>query len=117
MTIIDEKQERDLMEEALDHLENAIETRNAHEALDALKTLDWEDQRWAISRLSMRRLKLLTLILGTADAAKLISHLAEAQAVEILEELPRPEAASILDCLPRSFARRVVGRENQKRKI
>ena len=104
MTDTREKDERDLMGEALEHLENAIETRNASEALEALKTLDWEDQRWAISRLSMRRLKLLTVILGTEDAAKLLSHLAEAQAVEILEELPRPEAAAITTTLPRSLA-------------
>ncbi len=104
MTTTEHKDDRDLMDEALDRLENAIETRNPGEALEALKTLDWEDQRWAISRLSMRRLKLLTLILGTEDAAKLLSHLAEAQAVEILEELPRPEAASIASTLPRTFA-------------
>ncbi len=104
MTTTTEKEERDLMDDALDRLENAIETRNAGEALDALKTLDWEDQRWAISRLSMRQLKLLTGILGTSDAAKLLSHLAEAQAIEILEELPRPEAASILNTLPRQLA-------------
>ncbi|MCF7674703.1 MAG: magnesium transporter [Akkermansiaceae bacterium] len=104
MTTTEKKHERELMDEALDHLENAIENRNTSEALNALETLDWEDQRWAISHLSMRRLKLLTLILGTADAAKLISHLAEAQAIEILEELPRPEAASILDSLPRTLA-------------
>jgi magnesium transporter len=104
MTDTREKDERDLMDEALQHLENAIETRNASEALDALKTLDWEDQRWAISRLSMRRLKLLTVVLGTEDAAKLLSHLAEAQAVEILEELPRPEAAAITSTLPRRLA-------------
>lgn len=104
MTDTGKRDERELMDEALQHLENAIETRNASEALDALKTLDWEDQRWAISRLSMRRLKLLTVILGTEDAAKLLSHLAEAQAVEILEELPRPEAAAITTTLPRSLA-------------
>lgn len=104
MTDTGEKDERDLMDEALERLEQAIETRNAGEALNALKTLDWEDQRWAISHLSMRRLKLLTLILGTEDAAKLLSHLAEAQAVEILEELPRPEAAAIVVTLSRRIA-------------
>jgi len=104
MTITEEKAERELMSDALDILENSIETRSTGQALDALKTLDWEDQRWAISRLSMRQLKLLTGILGTSDAAKLLSHLAEAQAVEILEELPRPEAASIVNTLPRELA-------------
>ena len=98
--MIEQREENELMKDALDALLEAIEAKDGAAALEALKTLDWEDQRWAISRLSADRLVVLTGILGAEDAAKLMSHLAEAQAVEILERLPSVEAAGILKHLP-----------------
>lgn len=86
--------------EALERLETAIEARDGAVALAVLKTLDWDDQRWLVSRLSANELETLTRILGAEDAARLLSHLAEAQAVEILEELESCDAAAILEFLP-----------------
>lgn len=85
---------------ALDALREAIDAGNGVAALDAIKLLDWEDQRRAMSRLSEERCETLIHILGAEDGAKLLSHLAEAQAVEILESLPVEEAAELLVFLP-----------------
>jgi magnesium transporter len=93
-------EDEEVMGRALASLREAIEAKDGGKALEALKGIDWEDQRWAVSRLSADQLEVLTEILGAEDAAKLLSHLAEAQAVEILEELPRGEAAAILGQLP-----------------
>ena len=79
--------------DALAELSEAIGNRNGVRALEAIKSLDWEDQRRAISRLSNEKAETLIHILGAEDAAKLISHLTEAQAVEIIESLPPEEAA------------------------
>ena len=85
---------------ALAKLSQAIDARDGPMALAAIKTLDWEDQRRAMSRLSHDKCETLIHILGPEDGAKLLSHLAEAQAVEILESLPTDEAAAILRELP-----------------
>lgn len=98
--MIEVKEDEELMDEALKALEGAIESKDGAAALAALKTIDWEDQRWAVSRLSEDELGVLVGILGSEDAAKLLSHLAEAQAVEILEELESSDAAEILTFLP-----------------
>lgn len=90
----------ELREEALEALEAAIELKDGAAALAALKTIDWEDQRWSVSQLSEHELGVLVGILGAEDAAKLLSHLADAQAVEIIEELEGSEAAEILAFLP-----------------
>ncbi|MBC7979362.1 MAG: magnesium transporter [Armatimonadetes bacterium] len=86
--------------EALEALNDAIDARDGVRALDIIKTLDWDDQRRAMSRLSHENCEALIHILGNEDAAKLLSHLAEAQAVEILESLPPDEAAELLRELP-----------------
>ena len=88
------------VEDILDSLADAIEARDGTAALDAIKMLDWEDQRRAMSRLSHEKCETLIHILGAEDGAKLLSHLAEAQAVEILEGLPSEEAAEILREMP-----------------
>jgi magnesium transporter len=94
------EENEELKIEALEALESAIESKDGGAALAALKTIDWDDQRWAVSRLSSNELEILTGILGAEDAARLLSHLAEAQAVEILEELESSDAAAILEFLP-----------------
>lgn len=86
--------------EALHELDEAIEAGDGIRALGIIKTLDWEDQRRAISRLSHDEADSLIRILGAEDSAKLLSHLTEAQAVEIIENLPAGEAAAILWELP-----------------
>jgi len=86
--------------ETLAALAQAIGARDGAAALAAIKTLDWEDQRRAMSRLSHEKCETLIHILGAEDGAKLLSHLAEAQAVEIIESLPIEEAAEILAFLP-----------------
>ncbi|MGB6223151.1 magnesium transporter [Haloferula sp.] len=83
--------------EVLETLRRAVVEKDGTVALAALKTIDWDDQRWAVSRLSADEVETLIRILGAEDAAKLLSHLAEAQAVEVLEELESSEAAAILD--------------------
>lgn len=92
--------EDELIDESLDALDAAIEARQGDKALEALKTLDWEDQRRAISRLSRDEADTLVEILGIEQSAKLLSHLTEAQAVEIIESLPAGAAAAILVELP-----------------
>ncbi len=94
---LEEKEAEDL---ALDALRDAIQARDGVAALEAIKQLDWEDQRRAMSRLSHDKCETLIHILGAEDGAKLLSHLAEAQAVEILESLPTEEAAEILREMP-----------------
>jgi len=91
---------KEAISEALEALGEAIESRDGVQALESLKSLDWEDQRRAISRLSQDEVEALVQILGAEDAAKLLSHLTEAQAVEIIENLTSAEAASILWELP-----------------
>ncbi|MDP4625806.1 MAG: magnesium transporter [Akkermansiaceae bacterium] len=86
--------------EALDALDEAIEAKQGDRALEILKTLDWEDQRRAISRLTRGEAETLLDILGIEQSAKLLSHLTEAQAVEIIESLPPNVAAAILDEMP-----------------
>lgn len=86
--------------EALHRLDEAIEARDGVAALEIIKTLDWEDQRRAISRLSHGEAESLVKILGAEDSAKLLSHLTEAQAVEIIESISVEDAASILWELP-----------------
>lgn len=98
--MIEIEDDAELREEALEALEAAIELKDGAAALAALKTIDWEDQRWSVSQLSEDQLGVLVGILGAEDAAKLLSHLAEAQAVEIIEELEGSEAAEILAFLP-----------------
>jgi magnesium transporter len=93
-------EDRESVAEALEALAQAIDSRDGTRALEAIKTLDWEDQRRAVSRLSRDRAENLIHILGAEDAAKLLSHLTEAQAVEIIEGLPAEEAAAILFELP-----------------
>ena len=93
-------EDRESVAEALEALAQAIDSRDGTRALEAIKTLDWEDQRRAVSRLSRDRAQNLIHILGAEDAAKLLSHLTEAQAVEIIEGLPAEEAAAILFELP-----------------
>ncbi len=88
------------VDQALHALSAAIGAREGTAALEIIKTLDWEDQRRAISRLSHQDAETLIAILGAEDAAKLLTHLTEAQAVEIIENLPADDAASILDELP-----------------
>ncbi|MBG7607535.1 MAG: magnesium transporter [Verrucomicrobia bacterium] len=88
------------VEEALNSLDDAIKARDGTAALEAIKLLDWEDQRRAMSRISHEKCETLIHILGAEDGAKLLSHLAEAQAVEIIEDLPTEEAAEILAFLP-----------------
>lgn len=63
-------------------------------------SLDWEDQRRAMSRLSDERCEILIHLLGAEDGATLLSHLAEAQVVEIIEGLPTTDAAELLELLP-----------------
>ena len=91
---------KETVAQALHALSAAIGAREGAAALEIIKTLDWEDQRRAISRLSNEDAETLIHILGAEDAAKLLSHLSEAQAVEIIESLPPEEAAAILDELP-----------------
>ncbi|MFC7337249.1 magnesium transporter [Haloferula chungangensis] len=98
--MIEAKEDEELMEAALESLEQAIESKDGAAALAVLKTIDWEDQRWVVSQLSEDELGVLVGILGAEDAAKLLSHLAEAQAVEILEELDSADAAEVLAFLP-----------------
>lgn len=86
--------------ESLDALDGAIGARQGEQALEVLKSLDWEDQRRAISRLHRDDSETLLEILGIEQSAKLLSHLTEAQAVEIIESLPSTVAAAILDELP-----------------
>ncbi len=86
--------------EALDALSQRIAKQDGSAALEILKTLDWEDQRRAVSRLSQDNAEALIRILGAEDAAKLLSHLTEAQSVEIIENLFPEEAAAILWELP-----------------
>lgn len=86
--------------ESLDALDEAIEARQGEQALEILKTLDWEDQRRAISRLARDESETLLDILGIEQSAKLLSHLTEAQSVEIIESLPPNVAAAILDEMP-----------------
>ncbi|MGJ8634214.1 MAG: magnesium transporter [Luteolibacter sp.] len=86
--------------EVLSTLSTAIENRDGTAALDAIKQLDWEDQRRALSRLSHDKAEILIQILGSEDGAKLLSHLAEAQTVEIIESLDPNESAQILLHLP-----------------
>ncbi|WP_411828172.1 magnesium transporter [Luteolibacter sp. AS25] len=85
---------------ALRALSVTIENRDGPAALEIIKTLDWEDQRRAMSRLSYPDSETLIQILGSEDAAKLLSHLAEAQAVDIIESLSSENAAEILNELP-----------------
>jgi magnesium transporter len=94
------KHENAEKEDGLKSLKNAIEAKDGSGALAVLKTIDWDDQRWVVSRLSASELETLTGILGAEDAAKLLSHLAEAQVVEIIEQLESAEAAAILEFLP-----------------
>jgi magnesium transporter len=91
---------KEAISEALHVLDEAIENRDGSLALTTLKTLDWEDQRRAVSRLSQDEAETLVQILGAEDAAKLLSHLTEAQSVEIIENLSSGEAAAILWELP-----------------
>jgi len=93
---------KESIDDALDRLDDAIEARDGVQALKIIKTLDWEDQRRAVSRLSHEAADSLIKILGAEDAAKLLSHLTEAQAVEIIESLSSEDAASILWELPPS---------------
>ncbi|QTN31704.1 magnesium transporter [Akkermansiaceae bacterium] len=94
------QEDREYIAKALEALSAAISARDGIRALGAIKTLDWEDQRRAVSRLSAERAETLIQILGAEDAAKLLSHLTEAQAVEIIEGLAAEEAAAILFELP-----------------
>ncbi len=91
---------KETVAQALHALSAAIGAREGNAALEVIKTLDWEDQRRAVSRLSHEDAETLIHILGAEDAAKLLTHLSEAQAVEIIESLPAEEAAAILDELP-----------------
>ena len=91
---------KETVAQALHALSAAIGAREGNAALEIIKTLDWEDQRRAVSRLSHEDAETLIHILGAEDAAKLLTHLSEAQAVEIIESLPAEEAAAILDELP-----------------
>jgi len=91
---------KESVDEALHRLDDAIEAHDGVQALEIIKTLDWEDQRRAISRLSEDEAESLIKILGAEDAAKLLSHLTEAQAVEIIESLSLEDAAAILWELP-----------------
>ncbi len=91
---------KETVAQALHALSAAIGAREGNAALEVIKTLDWEDQRRAVSRLSHENAETLIHILGAEDAAKLLTHLSEAQAVEIIESLPAEEAAAILDELP-----------------
>lgn len=100
MTSVEEKESEDMTAEVLSNLTAAVEAEDREAALEALKSIDWEEQRWVLARLSEKELTVLTGILGAEDAARLLSHLAEAQAIEILEEIPTSEAAAILGHLP-----------------
>ncbi|MFK7851047.1 MAG: magnesium transporter [Akkermansiaceae bacterium] len=95
-----ERDTRESVNDALDQLDQHIDARNGEGALETLKTLDWEDQRRAISRLTKEDAEDLVEILGSEDSAKLLSHLTEAQAVEIIENLSPTTASSILTELP-----------------
>lgn len=94
--------------ETLEVLDDAIEARSGVNALEALKTLDWEDQRRAISRLNRQEAETLLDILGIEQSAKLLSHLTEAQAVEIIESLSANVAAAILDKLPTEVSSNIL---------
>ncbi|MEP2776428.1 MAG: magnesium transporter [Luteolibacter sp.] len=94
--------------ESLDALDEAIEARQGDRALEIIKTLDWEDQRRAISRLNRDEADILLNILGIEQSAKLLSHLTEAQAVEIIESLPPSVAAAILDELPTEVSSNIL---------
>lgn len=96
---ISENEARQSVDDATESLSAAIGSRDGVAALDAIKRLEWEDQRRALSRLSHEKCETLIHILGAEDGAKLLSHLAEAQAVEIIEGLPVGEAAAILSHL------------------
>ena len=93
-------EDKESVAQALEALGQAIEAGDGASALQTIKTLDWDNQRRAISRLSKEKVENLIRILGAEDAAKLLSHLSEAQAVEIIESLPAEDAASILFELP-----------------
>ena len=100
--------------ESLQALDQAIEQRQGEKALEILKTLDWEDQRRAISRLTRGEAEDLLDILGIEQSAKLLSHLTEAQAVEIVESIPASLAASILDELPTEESSNILRELHEK---
>jgi magnesium transporter len=105
---------KQIVDRALQALSEAIGARDGHRALEAIKTLDWEDQRRAISRLPEDKTQTLVGILGAADAAKLLTHLTEAQAVEIIESLDPADAAAILQELPTEESTNLLRELDQK---